>query len=95
LIGDIAQTEELAGCYICMMDINEARLNATCTLVKKYCQEPGVNLQIEKTMDSDEAIKDANFIINTAYPYPKDLEDGYGGWEIAIEIGMMCVQKFL
>ncbi|MGY4687630.1 alpha-glucosidase AglA [Petrotoga halophila] len=87
LIGDIAQTEELADCEICMMDVNETRLNATYSLAKKYCEELGSNIQIEKTMNLEEAIKGASFIINTAYPYPKEIEDGYKRWEIVTEIG--------
>ena len=87
IIGDIAQTEELSGSEICMMDVNEIRLDATYTLAKKYCEELGANLKIEKTMDLEEAVKESNYIINTAYPYPKGVEDGYKRWEIVTEIG--------
>ncbi len=38
-------------------------------------------------MSLDEAIEATDFIINTAYPYPEDLEDGYQRWEIITEIG--------
>jgi len=87
LIGDIAQSEELYDCDICLMDINETRLNAIYSLANKYCLELNSNLKIEKTTNLDEAIKAADFIINTAYPYPEGLEDGYQRWEIVTEIG--------
>jgi len=87
IIGDIAQTEELSGSEICMMDVNEARLEATYTLAKKYCEELVSDLRIEKTMDLEEAVRGSNYIINTAYPYPEGLEDGYQRWEIVTEIG--------
>jgi alpha-galactosidase/6-phospho-beta-glucosidase family protein len=87
LIGDIAQNKGLSGSKLCLMDVNETRLNATYILANKYCLELNSNLKIEKTMSLDEAIEAADFIINTAYPYPEDLEDGYQRWEIITEIG--------
>jgi len=43
IIGDIAQTEELSknDTHICLMDINEERLNASYVLAKKYVHELG------------------------------------------------------
>ncbi|MDW8034750.1 MAG: alpha-glucosidase/alpha-galactosidase, partial [Nitrososphaerota archaeon] len=90
LIGDIAQTKELSKESTCvyLMDINERRLNASYVLAKKYVEELDSPVNIVKAENMDEAIDDADFIINTAYPYdPKYHEDGFQRWEVVTEIG--------
>ncbi len=89
IIGDIAQTEELSknGTHICLMDINEERLNASYVLAKKYVHELGSPVKIVKTLQMDEAIEGADFVINTAFPYdPRYHEDGFRRWDIVTEI---------
>jgi alpha-galactosidase/6-phospho-beta-glucosidase family protein len=89
IIGDIAQTEELSknDTHICLMDINEERLNASYVLAKKYVHELGSPVKIVKTFQMDEAIEGADFVINTAFPYdPRYHEDGFRRWDIVTEI---------
>ncbi|MDI6862434.1 MAG: alpha-glucosidase/alpha-galactosidase, partial [Pseudothermotoga sp.] len=89
IIGDIAQTEELSksDTHICLMDINEERLNASYVLAKKYVHELGSPVKIVKTAQMDEAIEGADFVINTAFPYdPRHHEDGFRRWDAVTEI---------
>ncbi len=85
LIREVCSTLSLEGSTICLMDINEERLKAVYALCKRYSEEVGMKLRIERTMDRKEALKDADFVINTA------LAAGHHrlreGWRIARELG--------
>ncbi|AEH50250.1 alpha-glucosidase AglA [Pseudothermotoga thermarum] len=90
LVGDIAQTEELSNdkTEVCLMDIDEERLNTSFVLAKKYACELGSTINIQKTLSLDVAVDGADFIINTAYPYDRRyLKDGYERWDRVTEIG--------
>ncbi|HPU42962.1 MAG TPA: alpha-glucosidase/alpha-galactosidase, partial [Dictyoglomaceae bacterium] len=86
LIGDIAKTPSLNGSLIALMDVNEERLNATYILAKKYMEELGSALKFEKTTNLEKALEGADFVINTALPYPQGHEDGFKKYEIITEI---------
>ena len=85
LIKDICLTPNLEGSRICLVDINEARLNTAYLLCTRYAKELGVALEITKTLDREEGLVGADFVINTA------LACGYGrlqeGLAIAEEMG--------
>lgn len=90
IIGDIAQTEGLSkkDTFVYLMDINEERLRASHILAQKYVSELDSPIKIVKTDKLDTAIEDADFVINTAYPYdPRYHKDGFQRWEIVTEIG--------
>ncbi|MCL6572043.1 MAG: alpha-glucosidase/alpha-galactosidase [Bacillus sp. (in: Bacteria)] len=86
LIGDIAKTERLSDSLICLMDINERRLDAIYILAKKYAEELDAQLKFEKTMNMEEALEGADFVINTALPYPLSHNDGFKKYEIINKI---------
>jgi len=86
LIGDIAKTPGLDGSLIALMDVNEERLNATYILAKRYMEELGSDLKFEKTTNLEKALEGADFVINTALPYPQGHEDGFKKYEIITEI---------
>ncbi len=48
------------------MDINQERLEAAHALCRRYAEEMGIELELEKTMDRRESLQGANFVINTA-----------------------------
>ncbi|MCD6445112.1 alpha-glucosidase/alpha-galactosidase [Candidatus Bathyarchaeota archaeon] len=85
LIRDLCLTPGLEGSTVCFMDIDKQRLDAVYSLCKRYAQELGVRLNLEKTMDRRESLRDADFVINTA------LAAGHHrlreGWVIARELG--------
>ena len=66
VVGDLIRTEELSGSEIVLMDIDEERLKAVEILANRLIDEFGANLHFEKTTSLDYAIKDSDFIINTA-----------------------------
>ncbi|MBS7653941.1 MAG: alpha-glucosidase/alpha-galactosidase [Candidatus Bathyarchaeia archaeon] len=66
LVRDLSLTKELWGSTIALMDINEERLDYIYMAAKRYASEVKADLKFEKTLDSREAVKDADFVINTA-----------------------------
>lgn len=87
IIGDIAKTPRLKGTTISLVDVHEERLNASYTLAKKYVEELEADLTFEKTKKLEEGIEGADFVINTALPYPKGHEDGFIKYDLITKIG--------
>lgn len=80
LVRDICLTPNLAGSTISFMDIDEARLDAVYHLCKRYADELGTHLILERTTNRHEALTDADFVINTALVAGHDrLREG---WEV-------------
>jgi alpha-galactosidase len=67
LVRDLCLTENLAGSHISFMDIHEGRLNMIYALGTRYAREVGSSLTFDKTMNRQEALEGADFVINTAY----------------------------
>lgn len=79
LIKDICLTPGLRNSIICFMDIDEVRLDSVFKLCKRYSEELGINLILQKTTDRREALKGSDFIINTALAAEHDrLREGWG-----------------
>ena len=66
LVGDICKTKGLSGSLVSLMDIDKDRLNAVYMLAKKYAEELGADIKFETTVNVEESIKDASFVVNTA-----------------------------
>jgi alpha-galactosidase len=66
LIRDLSLMKGLWGSTVTLMDINRERLDLIYGFAKRYISEVRSDLKIEKTLDLREAVKDADFIINTA-----------------------------
>jgi len=66
LIRDLSLTESLWGSTCVLLDKSDERLNLIYNFAKRYASEVKANLKFEKTMDRRRAIKDADFVINTA-----------------------------
>ncbi len=85
IIRDICLTPNLRGSTISFMDVNQERLDAAHLLCMRFADEVGSALRLEKTTDRREALKEADFVINTA------LIGGHErlrtGWEIARKHG--------
>ena len=82
LVGDLAKTKELSGSLVSLMDVDEERLEAVCDLAKRYIDEVGGNLKLEKTTDREKSLQGADFVINTALYRAPGHEDGYVSYEI-------------
>ena len=66
LVRDLCSTEDLYGSTITMMDVDEERLDSIHKLATRYVDELKVDLKFEKTLSREAALKDADFVINTA-----------------------------
>ena len=66
LIKDICLTPNLQDSTICFMDIDPDRLETAYLICSRYAGEVGIKLNLEKTTNRREALKGADFVINTA-----------------------------
>src|SRR5262249_30877424 len=66
IVRDLCLTESLRGSSIVWMDVDEQRLDMINELSRRYAAEMGADLRFEKTLDRQAALKDADFVINTA-----------------------------
>ncbi|MEM7539135.1 MAG: alpha-glucosidase/alpha-galactosidase [Chloroflexota bacterium] len=66
LVKDLCLTPNLAGSLVSFMDIDSERLAMIEGLAKRYSQELGQELRIERTTDRRASLQDADFVINTA-----------------------------
>jgi alpha-galactosidase len=66
LVKDICLTEGLGGSHITFMDIHEGRLNAIYNLATRFGEDLGSDLTFSKTLNRQEALQDADFVVNTA-----------------------------
>jgi len=65
LIVDLCLTRSLSNSTVVLMDIDEKRLNMMYNLAMKYAREMNTDLNIKKTMDREEALNGADFVIDT------------------------------
>lgn len=72
LIKDICVNKHFENCTVSLMDVNEARLDAIYNLCIRYAQELGEKLNVVKTTDRREAMRDADFVLNVALDYGHD-----------------------
>jgi alpha-galactosidase len=81
LIRDLCLSQVLAGSTVALMDIDAGRLAASTEVCQRYADETGAHLEFEPTLDRQEALRGADYVINTA------LAAGHhrlrAGWEIA------------
>jgi len=66
LVRDLCSSEDLYGSTISLMDIDEERLNSIHKLATRYVDELKIDLKFEKTMSREAALREADFVINTA-----------------------------
>jgi len=66
LVKDLCLTEGLRGSKVCFMDINEESLDVVYKLGVRYAEDLGSELRFEKTLNREESLQDADFVINTA-----------------------------
>lgn len=85
IIIDLLLTEGLSRSKLTLMDINEERLNLIYDFSRRYISELKAQCYVEKTTDRREAIKNADFIINSAmagghfyYEKMREISEDYG-----------------
>lgn len=66
LVKDLCLTKALNGSHVCFMDINEEVLDVIYALGRRYAEDLSADMTFAKTTDQEAALKDADFVINTA-----------------------------
>ncbi len=66
LVRELCLTPNLEGSTVSFMDINEERLKAVYSVCERYTDEMKIKLNLEKTTNRRESIRDADFVMNTA-----------------------------
>lgn len=66
LVKDLCLTENLEGSEVAFMDIDAERLAAVTKMAARYTAEVGADLRFEQTTVRAEALRDCDFVINTA-----------------------------
>jgi len=66
LVKDLCLTEGLKGSKVCFMDISEEQLDVIYRLGIRYAEDLGADLDFERTLNREESLQDADFVINTA-----------------------------
>ena len=67
LVNDLCRTESLAGSHVMFMDIKTERMEMILKLAVRFADELGVDLTFDTTTDREEALQDADFVVNTAF----------------------------
>jgi alpha-galactosidase len=67
LVKDLILTPNLAGSEVVFMDIDGERLGPITALAERYAGELGADLRFARTLDRAAALRDSDFVINTAY----------------------------
>jgi alpha-galactosidase len=74
LVKDLCLTPSLAGSQVSFMDLSPERLDMVHKLATRYADEMGSELSFESTTDRSVCLRDAHFVINTAYVKGHDHE---------------------
>ena len=78
LVRDLCLTAGLAGSTVCLMDVDEQRLDAVYRLCRRYADEVGTQLTLERTTDRRVALDGADHVVVTALAAGHDrLRDGW------------------
>ena len=85
IVCDLCLTPNLRGTRVTFMDINQERLDAIHALCTRYAQESGIELDLRKTTNRQEALQDADVVVNAALAGSHSRLRA--GWEIAKRLG--------
>ena len=68
IVRDVCLTPNLHGSVVSFMDIDPERLEVVHHVATRYAEETGADIRFEKTADRQASLRDADFVINTAFP---------------------------
>lgn len=81
LVKDVCLTNSLEGSTVSFMDVDKKRLDVVHGLAERYAAEVKAKLRFEKSVDRKKALKDADFVFNTA------LAGGHSNYETQRSVG--------
>jgi alpha-galactosidase len=85
LVRDLCLQQSLYGSTVTFMDVDQGRLEMIARLARRYAGELGIDLRFEETTDRERALRDADFVLNTALVGGHDPEEA--GRRLAAEHG--------
>ena len=85
LIKDICVNPHFDGAEVTLMDVNERRLTGIYRLCARYIEEEKRTIVLRQTMDREEALAGADFVLLVALDYGH--ERLYQGWDVAKKHG--------
>ena len=68
LVKDLCLNDNLRESGVTFMDLNADRLDTVHRLAQRYAEEFGSAMRFETTLDREAALRDADYVINTASP---------------------------
>ena len=80
VVKDICLRESLAGSHVTLMDVNLERLEPMHRFGQRYASELGADVTFDMTTDRGEALRDADFVINTAQYGGHEFVEGLRAW---------------
>lgn len=75
LVRDLCLADSLSGSTVTFMDVDETRLHMIHWLAQRYAAELGVDVRFEATLERERALKEADFVLNTALVGGHDPEE--------------------
>jgi alpha-galactosidase len=66
LVRDLCLQESLSGSTVTFMDVDAERLDMITRLATRYVDELGIDLRFEATTERERALREADFVLNTA-----------------------------
>jgi len=66
LVRDLCLQESLYGSTVTFMDVDAGRLEMITRLARRYVEELGIDLRFEPALEREWALRDADFVLNTA-----------------------------
>jgi alpha-galactosidase len=85
LVRDLCLQESLSGSAVTFMDVDRERLEMVTRLARRYVEELGIDLRFEATTERERALREADFVLNTALVGGHEPEEA--GRRLAAEYG--------
>jgi len=80
VVKDICLQESLAGSHVTLMDVNPDRLEPMLRFGERYARELGADVTFDMTTEREEALREADFVLNTAQYGGHDFVEGLRAW---------------
>ncbi len=80
LVRDICLQQSLAGSHVTLMDVDRERLTPVHTFARRYAAELGADVTFDMSLEREEALRDADFVINTAMYGGHEYVEGLRAW---------------
>jgi len=80
VVRDVCLRQSLAGSHVVLMDVSRERLEPVHAFARRYAEELGVDVKFEMALDREEALRDADFVLNTAMHGGREYMEELRSW---------------